>query len=86
MSGHHLALHLLHQHLGMADHVGGLVLPVRLLNLRIDAIKVNGNEAEAKGRREDVVVTSNGETVRTPGEFRFRFKRANNRWTIDAVR
>jgi predicted Ser/Thr protein kinase len=56
------------------------------LNLKVDSIKVSGDEAEAKGRREDVVVTSNGETVRTPGEFRFRFKRSNNRWTIDAVR
>ena len=56
------------------------------LNLKVDAIKVSGDEAEARGRREDVVVTSNGETLRTPGEFRFRFKRSNNRWTIDAVR
>jgi len=56
------------------------------LTLRVDAIRVSGNEAEAKGRREDVVVTSNGETVKTPGEFRFRFKRSNNRWIIDAVR
>jgi len=56
------------------------------LNLKVDSIKVDADEAEARGRREDVVVTSNGETVRTPGEFRFRFKRSNNRWTIDAVR
>jgi hypothetical protein len=56
------------------------------LNLKVDAIKVSGDEAEARGRREDVVVTSHGETLRTPGEFRFRFKRSNNRWTIDAVR
>ena len=56
------------------------------LNLKVDSIKVSGDEAEARGRREDVVVTSNGETVRTPGEFRFRFKRSNNRWSIDAVK
>src|SRR5262245_6763481 len=56
------------------------------LVLRAEAIKVSGNEAEARGRREDVVVTSHGETLRTPGEFRFRLKRVNDRWTIDAVR
>ena len=56
------------------------------LNLKPEAIKVNGDEAEARGRREDVVVTSDGETVKTPGDFRFRFKRSNNRWTIEAVR
>jgi len=56
------------------------------LTLKVDAIRVSGDEAEAKGRREDVVVTSNGETVKTPGEFRFRLKRSNNRWIIDAVR
>lgn len=56
------------------------------LNLKVEAIKVNGNEAEARGRREDVLVTGDGETFKTPGEFRFRFKRSNDRWTIDAVR
>jgi serine/threonine-protein kinase len=56
------------------------------LNLKVDSIKVSGDEAEASGRREDVIVTSNGETVRTPGEFRFRFKRSSDRWTIAAVR
>ena len=56
------------------------------LNLKVEAIKVNGDEAEARGRREDVVVTSDGETFKTPGDFRFRFKRSNNRWTIEAVR
>jgi len=40
----------------------------------------------AKGRREDVIVTANGEAIRTPGEFQFRLKRSGDRWTIDAVR
>jgi len=56
------------------------------VNFKVDSIKVNGDEAEVKGRREDVVVTGNGATVRTPREFRFRFKRSNDHWTIDAVR
>jgi hypothetical protein len=56
------------------------------LNLRVDGITVSGDEAEARGRREDIVVAGNGETVRTPGQFMFRLKRVNNRWTIDAVK
>ena len=56
------------------------------VNFKVESIKVNGEEAEVKGRREDIVVTSNGETIKTPREFRFRFKRSNDHWTIDAVR
>ncbi len=55
------------------------------VNLRVDAIKVNGDDAEARGRREDIKVTSNGETIRDSREFHFRLKRSNNRWTIEAV-
>jgi hypothetical protein len=56
------------------------------LNLKVDTIKVSGDDADARGRREDVIVTSNGETLRSGGEFVFRLKRSNNRWTIDAIR
>ncbi len=56
------------------------------LILRIDTLTVRGEDAEAKGRREDVVVTGSGDTIRNPGEFRFRLKRVNDRWTIDAVK
>ena len=56
------------------------------LNLKVDTIKVSGDDADARGRREDVIVTSNGETLRSGGEFVFRLKRSNNRWTIDVVR
>jgi len=56
------------------------------LNLRVDTIKVSGNEAVAKGRREDVIVTANGDEIRKPGEFQFRLTLAGNRWTIDTVR
>ncbi|HXJ84295.1 MAG TPA: protein kinase [Candidatus Methylomirabilis sp.] len=56
------------------------------LALQVDSVTVKGDEAEAKGHREDVIVTGNGETVRYPGEFRFRLKRMNDRWTIAAVK
>jgi hypothetical protein len=54
------------------------------LNLKVDSIKVSGDEAEASGRREDVVVTSN-ERQSGPGEFRFRSTRQRP-WTITGVR
>ena len=56
------------------------------VNLKVENIKVNGDQAEVTGRREDVVVTSNGERIVTPDKFRFRLKRADNRWTIEAIR
>jgi hypothetical protein len=56
------------------------------LRFTVDAIAVSGDGAEAKGQREDIVVTDSGERVQTPSEFTFRFKQTNGRWTIDAVR
>jgi predicted Ser/Thr protein kinase len=56
------------------------------LTLKVDTVTVRGEEAEAKGRREDVVVTGNGDTIMNPGEFRFRLRRVSNHWTIDAVK
>ena len=56
------------------------------LNLKIDRISVNGDTAEARGRREDIVVSRNGETFQTAGPFAFRLKRIDTRWTIDAVK
>ncbi len=56
------------------------------LSLKVDAINVRGDEAEARGQREDVIVTPSGETVQTSGSFTFRFKRVNDRWRIDSVR
>jgi len=54
--------------------------------LKVEGVKVNGDEAEARGRREDIVVSKGGETVRNSTDFNFRFRRANNRWTITSVR
>src|SRR5262245_7371677 len=56
------------------------------VRLQVESVKVNGDEAEARGRREDIMVSKDGETVRTSTDFNFRFKRANNRWTIASVR
>jgi len=56
------------------------------LNLKVDRITVNGDAAEARGRRDDVVVSKNGETFRTSSQFSFRLKRVDGRWTIAAVK
>jgi predicted Ser/Thr protein kinase len=56
------------------------------LTLTADTVTVRGAEAEAKGRREDIIVTASGKTLRYPGVFRFRFKHVNDRWTIAAVK
>jgi hypothetical protein len=57
------------------------------IGLRIDRIVVRGNEAEARGEREDTIVTSSGDTIRHPPEdFRFALRRVGERWRIDRVR
>jgi serine/threonine-protein kinase len=56
------------------------------LNLKVDRITVAGDAAEARGRRDDIVVSKNGETVRSSSPFSFRLKRVGGRWTIDAVK
>ena len=58
---------------------------IRMTLKIVGPIKVNGNEAEATGRREAVVVTNSNETVPNAVELRFRFKRSNNRWAIASI-
>jgi tRNA A-37 threonylcarbamoyl transferase component Bud32 len=56
------------------------------MTLKVGPIRVNGNDAEAAGPREVVIITRGNETVPPTREtMRFRFKRANNRWVIAAV-
>jgi hypothetical protein len=55
------------------------------LDLAIDRIDVNGDEAEAKGRRTDVVVSRDGRTFRNEAAVVFRLRRAGAGWVIDAV-
>jgi hypothetical protein len=56
------------------------------IGLQVDRIVVRGTEAEAQGRREDTIVTNGGETIRTPGDFRFALRKVGERWRIDRVR
>src|SRR5262249_43895464 len=50
------------------------------LTLKVDTVKVSGDSAEARGRREDIVVTDSGEKLQTPSDFVFRLKRVDGRW------
>ncbi len=55
------------------------------LDLAIDRVDVNGDEAEAKGRRTDVVVSRDGRTFRNEAAVVFKLRRAGAGWVIDAV-
>jgi len=56
------------------------------IGLQVQQIVIRGDQAEVRGHREDTVVTQSGETIRTPGEFRFALRRVGDRWRIDKVR
>ena len=56
------------------------------LNLKVERITVNGDAAEARGRRDDIVVSKGGETFRTSSQFSFHLKRVDGRWTIAAIK
>ena len=55
--------------------------------LKVEQIDVNGNEAQVKGRREDVLIMKDGRRERGAGErpFTFTLKRGRTGWTIDTV-
>ncbi len=55
------------------------------VELAIQSIDVNGDQAEAKGRRRDVVVQPDGRTFRNESAFAFKLRRIPGGWVIDAV-
>jgi hypothetical protein len=56
------------------------------VDLRIFDITLNGDEATADGRREDVVVLSSGQRLQTETKFSYTLKRGPRGWVIDQVR
>jgi hypothetical protein len=56
------------------------------LDLRVSDITINGDEAEADGLREDVVVLNTGERLQTETKFSYTFKRGSRGWVIDQFR
>jgi hypothetical protein len=55
--------------------------------LKVERIDVRGDDAEATGRREDIVVRPDGGRERTGAEraFRFKLKRGRDGWLIDTI-
>ncbi len=58
----------------------------RKIDLRVYEITVTGDQAQAKGRREDSVVLNSGQRLRTESQFTFGFKRTSNRWVIQEAK
>jgi hypothetical protein len=56
------------------------------VDLRVFDITLNGDEATADGRREDVVVLSSGQRLQTETKFSYTLKRGPRGWVIDQVR
>jgi serine/threonine-protein kinase len=56
------------------------------MELRIDTIEIRGNEAVARGFRQDVLTAKDGQIHRTESRPTFTLKKARDRWTIDAIK
>src|SRR4030095_7955961 len=56
------------------------------LDLRVSDITINGDEAEADGLREDVVVLNTGERLQTETKFSYTFKRGSRGGGLDPSR
>jgi hypothetical protein len=55
------------------------------VELKVEKIQVNGDEAEAKGRRRDVFVSTEGKTTRDESAFVFKLKHTPQGWVIMAA-
>jgi hypothetical protein len=56
------------------------------VDLRVYEIRVTGDEAEALGRREDVVVLNSGQRLSTETRFVYTLKRGTLGWVIHGIR
>jgi hypothetical protein len=56
------------------------------VDLRVYDITINGDAAQAQGRREDVVVLSSGQRLRTETSFTITLKHGTGGWVISEVR
>jgi len=57
------------------------------VSLKVDSLDVSGSgdEAVVKGRREDKLVSTGGQSFRNESSFIFKLKRIGDGWIIDAV-
>jgi hypothetical protein len=55
------------------------------LELAVQSVDVQGEQAQAKGRRTDIVVGQDGKEFRNEAAFLFKLRRGTGGWVIDAI-
>ena len=56
------------------------------VDLKVDEITINGDEAQAVGRREDVIILKDGQRFRQDLKFTYTLKRGPRGWVIQEMR
>src|SRR6185369_14095732 len=56
------------------------------VDLKVDEITINGDEAQAVGRREDVIILQDGQRLRQDLKFTYTLKRGSRGWVIQEAR
>jgi hypothetical protein len=56
------------------------------VDLKVDEITINGDEAQAVGRREDVIILRDGQRLRQDLKFTYTLKRGSRGWVIQEAR
>jgi hypothetical protein len=56
------------------------------VDLKVDEITVNGDDAHAAGRREDDISLKEGQRIRQESKFVYTLKRGSRGWTIQETR
>jgi hypothetical protein len=56
------------------------------IDLKVDEITINGDEAQAVGRREDVIILRDGQRLRQDLKFTYTLKRGPRGWVIQEAR
>jgi serine/threonine protein kinase len=56
------------------------------VDLKVDEITINGDEAQAVGRREDVIILKDGQRLRQDLKFTYTLKRGSRGWVIQEAR
>src|SRR5262249_21923484 len=56
------------------------------VDLKVDEITINGDEAQAVGRREDVIILRDGQRLRQDLKFTYTLRRGPRGWVIQEGR
>ena len=56
------------------------------VDLKVDEITINGDQAQAVGRREDVIILKDGQRLRQDLKFTYTLKRGSRGWVIQEAR